>query len=330
MPLTNSQYDEVMRMYDARRDEHRLILDTRTAEIAEKIPRIAELDGEIRTMSIEAASAALAGKEQDLGAYRDRMTEAAEEKKALLAANGYPEDYLDMIYTCPVCRDTGIADGALCACFRRAAADLLYRRYSIGGILLAENFDHFSYEVYSDTIKDGQTGKTPRQTAEEAVAEARELIAGAGRTGKSLFLYGHTGVGKTFLSHCVAKELLDRSMSVLYFSAQDLFDLLADETFGGGQRESTAMESILACDLLTIDDLGSELTNSFVASQLFHIVNGRILQNRSTIISTNLDLEEFAGRYTERIFSRILKSYSIIRLTGDDIRLAGTFNGGKP
>ena len=138
----------------------------------------------------------------------------------------------------------------------------------------------------------------------------------------NILLYGDTGVGKTFLSHCIAKELIESSYSVIYFSASMLFDLLAKETFSKKEdAEADTHTHIYDCDLLIIDDLGSELSNAFTTSQLFTVLNERILRENSTIISTNLALEDIKAIYSERIFSRISSSYTMLRLTGDDIRI---------
>ena len=138
----------------------------------------------------------------------------------------------------------------------------------------------------------------------------------------NLLLYGDTGVGKTFLSHCIAKELIDASYSVIYFSAVQLFEHFAENTFGGKREErSDGLAPIYECDLLIIDDLGTELTNTFTASQLFACINERILRRKATIISTNLALDDIKSIYSERIFSRLSSSYTMLRLTGDDIRI---------
>jgi DNA replication protein DnaC len=166
------------------------------------------------------------------------------------------------------------------------------------------------------------TGLTARQTAERALQECRRFVETFDEQFENLFLYGDTGLGKTFLSHCIAKELLERTHSVIYFSSFRLFELFADSAFGRSDSSQDEMEQhIFDCDLLIIDDLGTELVNSFVSSELFHVLNERILRRKSTLISTNLSLATFADTYSERIFSRISSNYRMLKLIGDDIRL---------
>ena len=328
MPLQNSQYDTLMRRYEEIRETHRHELLSREAEIAEKIPGITALDDRAAAASIAAAKRRIISPDADLSSYEEEMHKISEERTRLLTGHGYPADYLEMQYDCPLCRDTGFIDGARCACFKKASIDLLYSEYSISHVLEKENFRNFSFDWYSDTIQNELTGRTERQTARDAVMRAKHFISNAGRPDNNLYIYGNTGVGKTFLTHCIAKEMLDRSYSSLYFSARDFFDLLADATFGRDGRNSTHSQMILDCDFLTIDDLGTEVTNSFAVSQLFHVLNERIAKNRSTIISTNMTPEEFSAAYTQRIYSRLLSHYKFIKLVGTDIRIQKKLRGG--
>ena len=329
MALLNAQYDAIMRGYDEIRDRHRHELSDREAEIAQKIPAISALDDEAAALSVSAAKRRIADPDADLSLYNESMRKITEKRARLLLDGGYPADYLEMQYDCPHCRDSGYIGSEQCACFKKAAAALLYKEYSISGILEKENFSHFSFDWYSDTMKDKTTGKTARETAASACREALRFIERIGKEDNNLFIFGSTGVGKTFLTHCIAKEVLDRSWSALYFTAGDLFELLADVTFGRDGRNSSHLETILACDFLTIDDLGTELTNNLVATGFYQVLNERILRQKSTIISTNLPMQEISARYSERIFSRLTSHYTIIRLIGDDIRIQKKLRGGN-
>lgn len=269
----------------------------------------------------------LQGHHGSLEDLKEEIAVLADERKALLRKNGFSPDYLEPHYYCPLCQDTGYVDGHKCSCFKKAEIELLYTQSNLTEILQKENFEHFSFDYYSDTMKNEATGLTERETARRAYDIARGFVRDFDGSFENLFLYGDTGVGKTFLSHCIAHELLESAHCVMYFSAFDLFDLLADSKFSRDKTEG--QEFVFDSDLLIIDDLGTELTNSFVSSQLFLCINERIMRRKSTIISTNLKLENFSDTYSERTFSRIASNYRMVKLEGKDIRIQKIFLGGK-
>lgn len=321
MSLSNAQFDAVMRHYDEIREQKRHEQNARTEEVYGAIPEILHLDDEIAARSMDAAKARIADPGADLSGYRSSMQRIAARKKELLLAHGYPEDYLELQYECPVCRDTGFADGRRCACFERAAAEIVYGKYGLKKVLDRENFGSFSFEWYSDTIVDASTGKTPLDCAKNGWEAAHRLLDSLDEPDQNLYIYGNTGTGKTFLSHCIARDALDLGHSVLYFSAGEFFDVLAGTVFGHSGDQHAGSDLIRTVDLLIIDDLGTEVTNSFTSSELFRVINSRITDSRSTVISTNLALKDMATKYSERIFSRVTSHYSIVKLTGDDIRI---------
>ncbi|MCI5647843.1 MAG: ATP-binding protein [Fusicatenibacter sp.] len=329
MALTNPQYDQIMRMYNERQLRHQRELQEHIRIAYTKVPRLSEIDSEIASLSVRKAKAMLCGENAPDLDLKAAISDRAEERAALLSVNGFPPDYLELSYDCPLCRDTGYINGTeKCSCFRKAAISLLYHQSNLEQVLQVENFDHFSLEYYSDDLKSQATSLTSRETAAAALAKSRAFVRNFGRSFENLFFYGDTGVGKTFLSHCIARELIEQSYCVIYFTAFDLFDLFARYTFSNSEEAKDAHSNIFDCDLLIIDDLGTELTNSFVSSQLFLCINERILRKKSTIISTNLPLDRFADTYSERTFSRISSNYTIIKLFGNDIRIQKKLLGG--
>ncbi len=321
MPLSNSQYDEIRRSYDARQLRNQRILEERTKEAYEKLPRLKEIDDAIASCSIAQARRLLDGDPAALAALHGQLDVYRMEKAALLKANGYPDDYFTPAYICPDCKDTGYIGTKRCHCLEQAAIDLVYTQSNLREILKTENFGTFSFDYYSDSDVNPATGLSSRQTAQDAVAKCRDFIAHFGDTFSNLYFYGDTGIGKTFLSNCVAKELMDRGYSVIYFTAFQLFDILSRGVFQKDEDSIAAHQNIFNCDLLIIDDLGTELTNSFTTSQLFLCLNERILRKRSTIISTNLGMNQMADIYSERVLSRISSHYTLIKLFGADIRI---------
>ena len=327
MALKNTQYDEIMREYYRKQTEDRHEQEERIRRATEALPELAAIDHEIASLSVSSARKALEGDETALSHLREDIKALSEKKTELLTSHGYPADYLEMHYHCPDCQDTGYIGQEKCHCFRQAVIDLLYTQSNIRDILEEENFDHFSFRYYSDTAVSPTTGLSSLVTMKKLVAESMDFIRNFDTDFQNFFFYGDTGVGKTFLSHCIAQELLDTAHCVMYFSAFDLFDLLADSKFSREKNEGA--EFILDSDLLIIDDLGTELTNSFVSSQLFLCINERIMRRKSTIISTNLKLENFSDTYSERTFSRIASNYRMVKLEAKDIRIQKIFLGGK-
>lgn len=329
MSLQNFQHDTIMREYSRRQIQNKHLLEKRTAEVYEKLPRLREIDEEVASLSARKIRALLGGSASGSQDLREEIEALSEERTALLLSNGYPQDYLELPCTCPYCHDTGYIDGQKCICFKKAEITLLFAQSNLSEIMQKENFEHFSFEYYSATIEDETSTLSPLETAKRAYSIAQNFIQEFDSTFQNLFLYGNTGVGKTFLSHCIANELLNRAYSVLYFSAFDLFDLRAKAAFSNKSEDDLHEDLIFDCDLLIIDDLGTELTNSFVCSQLFLCINERIMRRKSTIISTNLPIKEFSNTYSERTFSRIASNYHMIKLIGEDIRIQKLILGGN-
>lgn len=322
MALSNSQYDQIMRTYEQKQLDNERQLRRHYETAYARIPEIQELDDTISSLSVRQAQLLLEGDESALSNLKTELSHLIHKKKTLLTANGYPEDYLTLHYHCPDCKDTGYIGTDKCHCFKKAIVDLLYTQSNLQKILEKENFSTCRLDFYSSNHIDSLTGRSSRESIQIALKACHEFIDTFSTEFRNILLYGDTGVGKTFLSNCIAKELIESSYSVIYFSAAQLFEYFAKNTFGKKEeQESDALEHIYDCDLLIIDDLGTELSNSFTMSQLFICLNERILRRKSTIISTNLALENIKSIYSERIFSRISSNYSILRLTGDDIRI---------
>lgn len=322
MPLSNSQYDEIMREYDQRQLQDRRILDERRREVFQKIPQLKELESTVASRSVRQARLLLDGDTSALASLKEELADLSRQRDALLTAGGFASNYLDPVYECPDCKDTGYIDGRKCHCFKQSIINTVYAQSNIREILKRENFDRFSYSYYSDEDISPTTGLSALATAHHAVEECHRFIDAFDNKPQNLFFYGGTGVGKTFLTNCVAKELLDKGYSVIYFTAFQLFDILSKGVFEKDADAIAAHQNIFDCDLLVIDDLGTELSNAFTTSQLFLCVNERLLRHKSTIISTNLSLHQIADIYSERTFSRICGDYTMIKLFNQmDIRI---------
>lgn len=303
-------------------------LDLRTQEVYALIPELKDIDDEVVTCAMQSAKLMLMGDNKSLSKLKKLTDQAATRRIKLLEEHGFPKDYLTLKYRCPDCKDTGFINNEKCHCFKQAIVDILYSQSNIKNAIEKENFSTFSYDFYSDDYVEPTTKLTPRENIRRVVNVCKDFIENFGTKHENLLLYGNTGVGKTFLANCIAKELLDRSNTVIYLTAFQLFDILEKNKFGKDEENfesQNQFDYILDCDLLIIDDLGTELNNSFVNVQLYLCINERLLRNKSTIISTNLSLDNINTIYSERVFSRIASNYSLLKIVGEDIRLKKLF-----
>ena len=320
MALSNSQYEMIIKKYEQTRDYNRHLLETRREQVYAAVPAYRELEDSVSDLAATTARLVLDGDTAAQDKLKSQLAEIAEQRTKLLASAGFSADYLEPVYTCRDCQDTGYVTGIdglpdKCHCFRQQEISLRYAQSNIQDMIRRNNFSTLSYEFYQgDDL----------QRFKAAVELAKDFTENFNESYRNLFFYGTVGTGKSFLSGCIAGELLQAGCSVIYFSASGLFDRLARYTFDAKAKEALQefYEDLYRCDLLIIDDLGTEVTNSFVASQLFSCLNERDLRRKSTIISTNLSLEELRDRYSDRVFSRITSNFSLCKLTGPDVRIS--------
>lgn len=326
MALTNPQYDSILRKYQDKQLRNHQIVRQRQERLYQEIPALAQLDSQMAEYSVAGAEGLLSGDADASRRLKKQLQVLKKQRYSLMAEAGYPPDYLTPPYDCPDCRDTGFIDGKKCHCLIQASIDLVYAQSRLGDILEKENFDHYSFSYYSNDIVDEASQMTSLECAHNAFDLAKKFVHNFTREGGNLLLYGDTGTGKTFLSNCIAKALLDRGISVIYFTAFQLFELLEKEVFHKDVAAKDSHEQIFSCDLLIIDDLGTEFSNSFTTSQLFLCLNERLLYGKSTVISTNLSIKQLQDLYTERTSSRIISQYTPIKFFGRDIRIEKKLN----
>lgn len=317
--LNNSQYESIIRSYEQTRDYNRHLLEDRREEVYHAVPGYRKLDDSVCEMSVSAVKLMLNGDDKALEQLKAQLSQITVQKTLLLADAGFPEDYLDPLYTCPDCKDTGYVDGSdgfreKCRCFRLQELSIRYAQSNIQDMIQRENFSTLSYRFYKGN--DLQHFKT-------AVDRSKDFVKNFKEDYHNLLFYGTVGTGKSFLSGCIARELLQEGFSVIYFSALEMFDRLSLYTFDAKSKDELQAfyADLYDCDLLIIDDLGTENTNSFITSQLFACLNERELRRKPIIISTNLSLEELQKRYSDRILSRITGNSFLCKLTGPDIRI---------
>lgn len=319
MALTNEQFQKIRRIYEERRMNNDYHLMQRKEEIYNKIPSYRALDRQIADLSMACSRALIEGASDldpaaRLAALRSQILDLRLEKKKLLEENGYPRDYLEPIFVCSKCRDTGFIEGEKCSCFKQYEISYLYDSSNLHQILEQNNFSLLSRHFY--------TTQESLEQFDKAVNGCHTFIDGFGKEYRNLIFYGTTGTGKSFLSGCVAKELLDRGIPIFYSSAVQLFQSLLNASYSNDRSDLTRLyDTLFTSELLIIDDLGSEHVTDYIRAQLFQIVNERALRQKPFLVSTNLDLEKLRETYSERVFSRLVDNSMIYHLTGPDIRL---------
>ena len=242
-----------------------------------------------------------------------------QQEREALAAEYFEVGYLDDSPICQICGGSGYVGTNMCECLKELCRQEQKKEISIlSGS--KENFNQFRLDYYPDHY-DPKYRVNPRSLMEEVLRSCRSYAATFTPASGNLLFVGGTGLGKTFLSACVARTVADRGYSVVYETAAHLFAKLEQAKFSPNEDNRREAARFTECDLLIIDDLGTEMTNSFVSSQLFSCLNERKLRRKATIISTNLSLEELRDRYSDRVFSRITSDYELCKLTGSDIRM---------
>ncbi len=306
MPTDKSPLKIIANEYEDLRLRNEQMAADRQARIFKELPACRELHDQMISLSMEHALQSAYGKPVNEAEYHAQMKDIRLKKEKLLTDAGYPADYLDPIYRCPICRDKGYVDGEPCVCMKERRIEALYQQSGIHDFLQTNNFSTLSSRYYEgeDLIR-----------FEKAVQSCHKMIDHFEVQKDNLLFYGTVGCGKSFLSGCVAKELLDKGYSVLYFSGIAFFDELHQNSL------YNSVQDLYNYDLVIIDDLGAEMTNSFVTTALFSFLNERALRQKATIISTNLNLSEIRDRYSDRIASRIVESFQLLRLSGPDIRI---------
>ena len=314
MSLSGTQYSTILHRYEMNRLKNHHLLEERRQYVYENVDGYKELEDSTISLSLDMAKKRMSGDDNAREELHALLTDLKSMKISLLKGAGLPEDYLEPIYDCPDCKDTGYIGSEKCHCLKQQIIEVLYEQSNIQEILKDNNFSKIDYDYHAGE---------GLEAFKRAVAISREFVKNFDFESKNILFYGSVGTGKSFLSGCIAKDILDSGHSVIYFSAIALFEALARETFDSKNKEDlyNLYEYIYNCDLLIVDDLGTEVSNSFVSNQLFSFINERNLRKKSTIISTNLSLEQIRDRYSERVFSRIISTYTACKLSGTDIRI---------
>lgn len=318
MGYNRAVYDAVYAELNARRMRAEQQADARRNQFYCLEPRAREIDRLLTHTGVEAAKAVLSGGNvrQALESLRLENRKLQERRRALLAAHSMRPEDLEPAYTCRKCQDRGNIDGRMCSCMRELLRAEARRQLNTDTPLDLCSFETFDLSYYPDET-DAQ-GVNPRLYMERQLTFCQNYAYSFARDADSLLMTGKTGLGKTHLSLAIARVVIDRGFGVVYSSAQNLLSRLADEHFGRASGDT--MQSLTDCDLLILDDLGTEFRSQFSVAALYNIVNSRQLVKKPVIISTNLTIREMEDYYTERFSSRVIGGYRRVHFIGTDIR----------
>ena len=298
------------------------------SEIYTKLPRVAAIDRELRRTITQIIAASLRDGSDPvpaIGVIRDKNLSLQAEKAALLTEHGYPADALDDKPACPKCSDTGWVGANMCACLKALCTEEQIRELSKLLDLGEQSFDSFSLDYYSPLPWPGES-LSPRENMEFIFDVCSSYARKFGRFYfRNLFLTGAPGLGKTFLSACIARTVSESGFSVVYDTAVNIFTRFEEQKFARDRLEAGEAKDetrrYLGCDLLILDDLGSELSTPFVQSALYTLINTRLTADKRTVISSNLTMDQVRARYTPQIASRLEGEYRVLPFYGEDIRL---------
>lgn len=300
-------------------------IERRRQEIYEKIPRIRAIDRSLNGTAASVLKAALESNEDPEVAIehlREQNLALQQERADLLTSIGLPADYLTEKSLCSICADTGYLGGTLCSCMKSRYAELLKAELSAVLPISDQNFNTFRLDFYSEK-PDARLGISPRQNMMHNLKQCREYAENFKKGSPNLLLYGSTGLGKTFLSTCVAEVVSAGGFSVAYDTAINITTAYETLKFGNGDGTAAAerITRYEKADLLIIDDMGTEMGTAFTVSALYNLINTRLMKNLAMIINTNLLPEVFSEKYSAAVASRLLGEFISLRFFGDDIRL---------
>lgn len=318
-----SIYRQIQKEYEQERSKNELKAEKRLNELYTKLPSLKEINRELKADGIKLTKQMLLHAPQtEVQATQNDIARLRDKKKAALASLGLTPDYLAPIYTCEKCKDTGYIGSNKCECMKKKLVDKCYDISNLKNILQFENFDNFNLDHYSTAPFEGKA-KSPYDNMAAILEDVLSQTELDSDRYFNFYFYGASGLGKTFMCSCIAKKLLDNGKTVIYMTAAALTALIEKNRFHRDELDDDdeAFDMLFQCDLLIIDDLGTEAPTAFTAAEIFNIINTRLTNKKSCVISSNLAPNKLAAQYSDRVVSRIIGSYKIHEFYGSDIRI---------
>lgn len=316
MSFNRENYKRIKEEYDGKYLKARDAANLRRAQIHAELPEISKIDRELSSVGLEILQAAISGRNGEIDSIKQKNSALLEKRGQILQTAGYPADYTEIQYECKLCSDTGAVDNKMCSCMRKKLVEAGIASSGMADLIARQSFENFSLDYYKQSEKVYST----MSAIYALLAKYAENFAP--ETSGNIAMFGGTGLGKTHLSSAVAGKVIEKGHDVYYASALSLFADFEVRRFGNSASASADgnIDRYFDCDLLIIDDLGTEVTNQFTTSCLYDIINSRLNAKKPTIISTNLSQDEFRKRYWDRITSRVLGEYIVLPFCGTDIR----------
>ena len=327
--MNNSILNDLLKQYEKTRLNNMHDLENRKKELYLSNPKLQEIDEKLSSLSINTAKSILQNNSlESLSTLKENISNLKQEKEKLLKSLGLSLEYLEPFYNCKLCKDTGyiLNNGktSMCSCLKQKIYNIEYNQKN-ENIIKNQNFDNFNANLFSNEVNEKKYNSkiSPRENITDIKNAAINFINNFDdENTKNLIFSGGTGLGKTFLSNCIINSLLENGKTVMYQTSPVMLDNLISDLFAKPDKQVGISSSLLSVDLLVIDDLGTETLNSMKFTELYKIINTRLLSNKTkTIISTNLDLRGIFQTYDERLASRFVGYYDIYRFFGDDLRL---------
>ncbi len=314
MAYNRDSYARIQKEYETKHKNAIAAAEAKLIELHAMHPDLKAIDDKLRLTGVKIMQEAMKGKigiEERIAVIQKENLALQAERNALLKKYGLPEDYTDPKYECKECNDSGFIGINMCRCFKSAMAKCAFENSGLGALLKDQSFDTFDMSYYMDD-------KASYEKMSKNVDICKNYAESFDNSGKNLIFIGGTGLGKTHLSTSIAKKVIEKGFEVVYDSSPNVFNDFSKEQF---KDESGLTQKYFDCDLLILDDLGTEMHTAFTVSCLYNVINTRLNTGKSTIINTNLSIDELRKMYTERITSRILGCFNPLLFTGKDIRM---------
>ena len=319
MAYNQANYTRIRKEYETKYLRAREAADLRRSEALFAIPELAEIDRALGQTGLEIMAVAMQGGdiEPKIAEVRRKNQALQERKAALLVAAGFPADYTEVKYECPICQDEGFYEFKICTCMKKKLVEAAYESSGMAHLLRSQSFENFDLSYYAD---DPRTAAHMKRVLEVV----REYADGFDPAVPSNMIFmGGTGLGKTHLSTSVARTVIDKGHDVFYAGAITLISDFEVRRYGNSAGSDTGLgtDQYFDSDLLIIDDLGTEVINQFTATVLYNVINTRLSRRKSTIINTNFSRDELRQKYADRITSRLFGEYRVIPFVGKDVRM---------